>query len=186
MRISRLYAFSLMAAGFIAVAAVSPAVADDKPIDASATARGISMPNPNHAAVVPDVSYGGLAETTVTVGLETTNLPCGNCVGGAGTPNIGLPWPVFAVQQGQTMTISTWFESTMYTGPCTAGIIMKQGASVIYSATYPFPGGCNTGYLYGVFFNVPVPATTGFTTVIGTISGGGTNKSGTATFINVQ
>jgi hypothetical protein len=82
------------------------------------------------------------------------------------------------------MTVSTWFQSTAWTGPCTAGLIMKQGSTIIASATYPFPGGCNAGYLYGVFFTVPATSS-GFTTVIGTISGG-PNKSGADTFINIQ
>jgi len=175
-----------MTAGLAAVAVVSPAVAaDSKPLDVSASARVISMPSPFGAAQ-PDTSYGGLAETTVTVGPETTGVPCGQCVTGASTNNIGLPWPIFAVPQGTTLTVSTWFQSTSYTGSCTAGIILKQGATVISNGSYPFPGGCTAGYLYGVFFTVPAPTTTGFTQIIGEISGGGANKSGASTFINVQ
>jgi hypothetical protein len=184
MRSYRLYACSLMTAGFMAIAAVSPAAAANKPIDVSSSARMVSMQSPTHS--LPGAAFGGLAETTVTVGLDTSGLPCGNCVGGAGTPNIGLPWPVFAVQQGQTLSVSTWFESTMYTGPCTAGMIMKQGNTIVATGTLPFPGGCNAGFLYGVFFTLPVPTTTGYTDVIGTVSGGGTNKSGASTFINIQ
>ena len=184
MRRLNLYAFSLTA-GLMAVAAVSPAMAANKPIDVSATARVVTMPSPTGAAM-PNSSYTGLAENNVKVGIATSGVPCGNCVGGAGTPNIGLPWPIFAVSSGSTLTVSTWFESTTYTGSCTAGLIMKQGNTVVSSATFPFPGGCNAGFLYGVFFTVAAPATTGFTTVIGTVSGGGVNKSGADTFINVQ
>jgi|HubBroStandDraft_1064217.scaffolds.fasta_scaffold00504_5 hypothetical protein len=185
MRRLNLCAFSLTTAGLMALAVVTPAAAADrKPIDVSATARVISMPSPTGAAV-PNTSYAGLDETNVTVGIATGGVPCGNCVGGAGTPNIGLPWPIFSVSQGQTLTISTWFEATTYTGPCTAGLIVKQGATIVATATYPFPGGCNAGYLYGVFFDLPVPTTTGFTTVIGSVTGG-PNKSGSDTFLNVQ
>ncbi len=180
MRKLNLSVFSLMTAGLMAIAVVAPV----KAADVSKTARVISMPSPAGAAK-PDTSYNGLDATNVTVGVETSGVPCGNCVGGAGFPNIGLPWPVFSVSQGETLTISTWFESTTYTGPCTAGLIVKQGNTVVDSATYPFQGGCNAGYLYGVFFTVPVPTTTGFTTVIGTVTGG-TNKTGADTFINVQ
>jgi len=160
MRRLNLSVFSLMTAGLMAIAVVSPASA-------------------------ADVSNTGLAETNVSVGPETSGVPCGECVPGAGGNTIGLPWPLFAIAQGTTMTISTWFEATSYSGPCTAGIILKQGNVVIDSATYPFPGGCNAGYLYGVFFTVPAPATTGLTTVIGTVTGG-TSKSGADTLINIQ
>lgn len=177
--------FSLVSAGLLAVAAGSPAVAaENKPIDVSATARVISMPSPA-GPTTPDIAYHGLAATNVSVGYETPGVPCGNCARGAGTPNIGLPWPVFAVQQGAMLTVSDWFESTSYTGPCETHFIMKQGGNVIATGSYHFQGGCNAGYLYGVFFTVPVPATTGFTTVIGTVHGG-TNTSGADTFINVQ
>src|SRR5579871_125910 len=107
-------------AGLLMVAQVSPA-ADRKPIDVSASARMISMPSPS-GAVEPNTNYNGLAATNVTVGLSTSGVPCGNCVAGAGSPNIGLPWPVFAVQQGGILTVSTWFESTSYNGSCTAEI----------------------------------------------------------------
>jgi hypothetical protein len=62
---------------------------------------------------------------------------------------------------------------------------MKQGNTTIATASYDNTGGCTAGSLYGVFFTVPVPTSTGFTTVIGTISGG-PNKSGAVTFLNVQ
>jgi len=180
MRRLNLSVFSLMTAGLMAIAVVSPASA----ADVSNTARVISIPSPTGAAR-PNTSYTGLAETNVSVGPETSGVPCGECVPGAGGNTIGLPWPLFAIAQGTTMTISTWFEATSYSGPCTAGIILKQGNVVIDSATYPFPGGCNAGYLYGVFFTVPAPATTGLTTVIGTVTGG-TSKSGADTLINIQ
>lgn len=181
----RLCAISFTAAGLIAAIGASPAVAADrKPIDVSATARGISMPDPEGAAE-PDTGYAGLAETTVTVGLSTPGVPCGECVPGVPGNNIGLPWPIFAVHQGQTLTVSTWFQSTGYNGACTARFIMKQGDNVVSAGSYPFPGGCSAGYLYGVFFTVPVPETTGYTTVIGSITGGD-NASGTATFLNVK
>jgi hypothetical protein len=174
-----------MTAGLLAVAVVSPAAAaDNKPIDVSATARVISMPSPTGPAA-PDIAYHGLAATNVSVGYDTPGVPCGNCAKGAGTPNIGLPWPVFAVQSGATLTISTWFESTTYTGPCEAHFFMKQSDVVIATGAYRFQGGCNAGYLYGVFFTVTAPPTTGFTTIIGTVHGG-TNTSGADTFINVQ
>jgi len=160
-----------------------PSAAAEKPYDASASARSISMPIP--AGTPKPETYAGLAEATVTVGLETTGVPCGECVPGVTGNNIGLPWPLFTVTQGETLTVSTWFESTLYTGACTAEIILKQGANVVASGSYPFPGGCTAGYLYGVFFTVPVPTTTGFTTVIGSIHGG-TNASGVNTFLNVQ
>jgi hypothetical protein len=168
-----------MTAGLLALTAVSPASAAD-----TKEVRVISMPSPA-GAVSPDTQYAGLNETNVSVGPETEGLPCGECVPGAAGNSIGLPWPLFTIPAGTTMTVSTWFESTSWTGPCTAGYIMKQGNTIVSSNTYPFPGGCNAGYLYGVFFTVPTPATTGFTTVIGTISGG-PNKSGADTFINVQ
>jgi hypothetical protein len=63
---------------------------------------------------------------------------------------------------------------------------LKQSNTVISSASYPFPGGCAAGYLYGVFFTLEAPTTTGFTTVIGEVAGGGVNKSGASTFINIQ
>jgi hypothetical protein len=182
MRSFYLYVFSLIAA---ILAAVAPAAAaDNMPLDVSASARAISIPSATGAAV-PDTKYAGLAETNVSVGMQTTGLPCANCVSHAGTPSIGLPWPVFNVAQGSILTISTWFEATSYTGPCTAGLIMKQGNTTITTASYANPGGCTAGSLYGVFFTVPVPTSTGFTTVIGTISGG-PNKSGAVTFVNVQ
>jgi hypothetical protein len=185
MRKLNVCAFSLMTAGLMTVAAVSPAAAaDNKPIDVSATARVISIQKPTGAAK-PDTSYSGLAATNVSVGPETSGVPCGECVPGAGGNTIGLPWPEFAIPSGTTMTVSTWFEATTYTGACTAGLIMEQGNKVVATGTYSFPGGCNAGYLYGVFFTVPAPATTGFTSVVGTISGGA-NKSGADTFINIQ
>jgi hypothetical protein len=177
-------AFSLITAGLLAVAVVSPAAAADV-IDVSATARGISIPSPLGPGQAPDIAYHGLAATNVSVGVETSGVPCGNCVKGGGEPNIGLPWPVFAVQSGSSLTISTWFQSTTYTGPCTAHIFVKQSDTIIDSGHYPFPGGCKAGYLFGVFFTVTAPSTTGFTTVIGTVSGG-SNTSGADTFINVQ
>jgi hypothetical protein len=186
MRKLNMCAFSLMTAGLMAVAVVSPAAAaDKKPIDVSKTARMISVASPSGPRA-QQTSYSGLAATNVSVGPETTGVPCGECVPGAGGNNIGLPWPLFAVESGSTLTVSTWFESTSYTGSCTAGIILSQGATVVATGEYPFPGGCAAGFLYGVFFTVPAPATTGFTTVVGTINGGGINKSGADTFINVQ
>ena len=185
MRKLNLYAFSLTVAGLVALAGVTPAAAEtSKPIDVSASARMISHASPTGAAH-PNTQYAGLDATNVSVGPETSGLPCGECVPGAGGNNIGLPWPLFAIPEGTTMTISTWFESTTYTGPCTAGIILKQGNTIVATGTYPFPGGCNAGYLYGVFFTVPTPETTGFTTVIGTITGGA-NKSGADTFVNIE
>jgi hypothetical protein len=185
MRRLNLCASSLMTAGLLSVAAASPAAAADKrPIDVSASARVISIPSPS-GAVPQDTTYAGLAETMVSVGLDTAGVPCAQCVPGAGGNNIGLPWPVFAIPQGATMSISTWFESTSYTGPCTAGLFVKQGSTVVASGSFPFPGGCQSGNLYGVFFTVPAPTTTGYTSVTGAITGG-TNKSGAITFINVQ
>jgi hypothetical protein len=185
MRRLNLCAFSLMTAGLTALAVVSPAAAaDSKVIDVSATARVISIQKPTGAAK-PDTDYSGLAATNVSVGPETSGLPCGECVPGAGGNSIGLPWPEFAIPSGTTLTVSTWFEATTYTGACTAGVILMQGNTLVAKGTYPFPGGCNAGYLYGVFFTIPAPATTGFTSVVGTISGGN-NKSGADTFINIQ
>ena len=178
MRRVSVYALSLTAAGLVALAMPPLAVADD------ATPVVISVPSPAAGHISLDTHYAGLDETNVTVGVETAGVPCGNCVRQAGTPNIGLPWPVFTVPQDTMMTVSTWFESTTYNGPCTAGVILKQGNTVVYTGSYAFQGGCQAGYLYGVNFDVPAPATTGFTTVIGTVSGG-TNKSGADTFINV-
>lgn len=179
MRRFNISVLSGLATGLMALAAASPAAAAD-----SKEVRVISVPSPTGAAA-PDASYAGLDETNVTVGPETSGVPCGECVPGAGGNNIGLPWPLFAIPAGTTMTISTWFQSVSYTGPCTAGLILKQGPNVIYTNSYNFQGGCNAGFLYGVFFTVPAPATTGFTTVIGTITGG-VNKSGADTFINIQ
>ncbi|MGA2131487.1 MAG: hypothetical protein ABSH50_04155 [Bryobacteraceae bacterium] len=186
MRSYRLYAFSLISAGFLAVASASPALAEDKPVDVSATARGISMPSPTHASPSPDNAYGGLAMTIVAIGEETSGVPCGQCVPTAGGNNIGLPWPVFTLEQGETMSVSTWFASSTYTGPCTVGLLLKNSGTIVASGSYPWPGGCEAGYLYGVIFTVPVPTKTGFTQVIGQIAGGGTNKSGTVSFIDVQ
>jgi len=186
MRNYRLYAFSLMAAGFLAVAAVSPSAAEDKVIDVSASARGVSMPAPMHGTPTPENQFGGLAMTLVAVGPETTGVPCGQCVPGVTGNNIGLPWPVFTVSQGETMSISTWFASSTYTGPCTVGLDLKNAGAIVASGTYPWPGGCQAGYLYGVIFTVPVPTATGFTQVIGKIAGGGVNKSGLNNFIDVQ
>lgn len=183
MRSFRLYALSSIAAGLLAVAAVAPAQAGEV-LDVSSTARFVKIPRPG-GALPSNTQFGGLAETTVSVGLETSGVPCGNCVP-ASEPNIGLPWPVFAVSQGQTMSISTWFEATEYTGPCTGGILLKQGGTVVASGTLPFPGGCEAGFLYGIFFTVPAPTTTGYTTVIGMVAGGGTNKSGAETAVNIQ
>jgi len=56
-------------------------------------------------------------------------------VPGAGGNNIGLSWPIFAVTSGDALTVSTWFESTSYTGACTAGLIVKQGNTVVATAT---------------------------------------------------
>ena len=107
MRRLNVCAVSLMSAGLAAFAVVSPAAAaDSKPLDVSASARVISMPSPFGAAQ-PDASFGGLAETTVSVGPETAGVPCGQCVTGASLNNIGLPWPIFAVPQGTTLTVST-------------------------------------------------------------------------------
>jgi hypothetical protein len=184
MRRLNLLAYSLTAAGLLTITASTPAVAAE-PIDVSASARMISRQSPT-GPTAPDIAYHGLAATNVSVGPETSGLPCGECVPGADGNSIGLPWPVFAVSQGETLTVSTWFEATSYTGPCTAALIMKQGNTVVAKGSLPFPGGCNAGYLYGVFFTVPVPVTTGYTVVIGTVSGGGVNKSGADTFINVQ
>jgi len=175
-----------MTAGLTALAVVSPAAAsDNKPVDVSATGRMISRPSPSGPASPDQSTYNGLAATNVSVGPETPGLPCGECVPGAGGNNIGLPWPVFRVPSGAPLTVSTWFESTLYTGPCTAEIILKQGKDVVATGSFAFPGGCNAGFLYGVFFTVPAPATIGFTTVIGSIHGG-TNLSGADTFINVH
>jgi hypothetical protein len=178
--------FSLTAAGLLLVAGLSTAVAEDKPLDVSASARGVSMRNPNPGSPTSNSEYGGLAMTLVAIGPETTGVPCAQCVTGAGGNNIGLPWPVFTVQQGETLTISTWFQSSTYTGACTVGLILKNAGTIVTTASYPWPGGCEAGYLYGVIFTVPVPTETGPTTVIGQIAGGGTNKSGTVSFMNVQ
>ena len=77
------------------------------------------------------------------------------------------------------------WESTSYTGPCTSVLILKQGSAVVFSTSFPFPGGCAAGGLYGVIYTVPAPSTTGFTAVIGTVHGG-SNTSGADTFINIQ
>jgi hypothetical protein len=186
MQMTNLCAFSLMTAGLMAVALVSPAVAEDNtPVDVSATARVFSMPSPTVAAV-PDTGGGGLAATNVSVGLETHNLPCVDCVHGAGTPNIGLPFPVFSVSQGAVLTVSDLFEATSYTGPCTAAFVLKQNDSVVAKGSFPITNGCQAGMLYGVSFNVPVPTTTGPTTVIGWVSGSPNIKSGAIAFIKVN
>ncbi len=181
MRRLNLCVFSLITAG---LAAVVPAAADDQLVDVSATARMISMPSPN-TAVPSGFNYKGLAETSVIAGLETPGVPCANCVAGASTPNIGAPWPVFAVQRGQTLNISTWFESTAYTGPCTASILLKQNGKPVATGSFPLPNGCGADIRYGIFFTVPVPNGAGLTTVTGMVSGG-TNKSGAITLLNVQ
>jgi hypothetical protein len=181
MRRLNVCAFSLMTAGLMAIAAASPAAAEDKPI----SVRVISMAKPTGPSRTPATAYNGLATTNVTVGVDTPGVPCGNCVDGAGTPNIGVPWPQFAYAPGTTLTISDLWEATTYTGECTAQILLKQGGAVVFSTSFAFPGGCAAGGLYGVIFTVPAPATTGFTTIIGNVHGG-TNLSGADTFINVE
>jgi hypothetical protein len=89
------------------------------------------------------------------------------------------------VTPGQALTITDLWESTSYTGPCAAELLLKQGSTVVYSTSFAFPGGCTAGELYGVIFQVPAPATTGFTTVIATVHGG-PNVSGADTFINIE
>jgi len=167
------------------VAAVPPAVAaDSTPVDVSATARTVSVWNPA-SVVAPGNTFAGLAETNVSVGIKTPGVPCENCVRSAGGNNVGLPWPVFAVSQGQSLTVSTWFQSVSYAGPCTAAFLMEQASGVVATGSYTYPNGCTAGTLEGVFFDLPVPATTGFTTVIGTVSDGSA-KSSAVTFIYVQ
>jgi len=164
---------------------LGPAVAAGQiPIDVSASGRAISAPNPT-GPLPPDATNNGLAATNVSVGIEAAGVPCENCVLHGGTPNVGLPFPIFAVSKGSILTVSTWFQSTSYTGPCTASFVMKQGSSIVASGSYPYPGGCMAGQLYGVFFTVPVPTTTGQTGVIGSVTGGA-NKSSAVTAINVQ
>jgi hypothetical protein len=186
MRKLNLSAISL-AAGLMTLITVSPASAagTKKPIDFSSTARVIAIPSPT-AGQGRQSAYHGLSATNVTVGVETPGVPCGNCIRGAGQPNIGLPWPVFAVTQGTSTTMSVWFEDTLYTGVCTTGLLLKNGPQVVSESSYVFPGGCQPGFLYGVFFTVDTTELpTGFTTVIGSIHGG-TNESGANTFINIQ
>ena len=87
MRKLNMCAFSLMTAGLMAVAVVSPAAAaDKKPIDVSKTARMISVASPSGPRA-QQTSYSGLAATNVSVGPETTGVPCGECVPGAGGNN---------------------------------------------------------------------------------------------------
>jgi len=187
MRSHRLHAIAFLTGGLSAVAVISPVRAQDRPADMSSSVRTFSVPMPApHPSPVPANQYGGLAMTIVAVGEETPGVPCQQCVARAGEPNIGLPWPVFTVQQGDILSISTWFESSTYTGPCTIALILKNGGNVVYSGTFPWPGGCQAGNLYGAIFTVPAPTATGFTQVIGKIAGGGVNKSGTVTFIDVQ
>jgi len=177
---------TLLAAALLALAMVSPApAADDPPADYSAGAHGVSRPIPGGAVSPDSSSYKGLAETLVTAGLQTTGVPCADCALGAEDPNIGLPWPVFSVSQGQTMTISTWWEATTYSGDCTADLTLKQGKKVIGTATYSYPGGCAAGNSYGAIFTVAVPKDKGLTTVIGSVEGG-ENQSSATTHINVQ
>ena len=166
------------------IAVVTPArAADAKPIDVSSTARVISMPSP--AGPGPDFTHNGLEATGITVGFLTPGVPCGDCVAGAGQPNIGLPWPVFTVLQGSTITITVLFESTVYSGPCGAGFQAKQGATTLLTGFFRFPGGCAPNSLYGVIFTAPVPTSPGFTTVTGEV-GGGTNRSAAITFMGIR
>jgi hypothetical protein len=181
MRRLNVFAFSLMAPALMAIAAASPAAADGN--DASTTPRFFSVHRPS--GVAPNSAYQGLAATNVTVGVETEGVPCANCVSGAGTPNLGIAWPVFLVSPRSALTITHLWESTSYTGPCTAELILKQGATVVYSTSFAFPGGCVAGELYGVSFPVTAPRTTGFTVVIGSVHGG-SNVSGADSFINIQ
>jgi hypothetical protein len=181
MRRLNVFAFSAMAPALIAIAVAFPAAAEDN--GASATPQFFSIPRPG--GVSPNTAYRGLAATNVSVGIDTAGLPCANCVSGAGTPNLGIPWPVFLVTPGQALTITDLWESTSYTGPCAAELLLKQGSTVVYSTSFAFPGGCTAGELYGVIFQVPAPATTGFTTVIATVHGG-PNVSGADTFINIE
>jgi hypothetical protein len=182
MRGVRFGVLSLMIAA-LGVIVVIPAAAED-PIDISAGAQGISVPHPG--TVTSDVAYQGLAATNVTVGIASPGVPCGNCVRNAGQPNIGLPWPVFDIAQGARATITVLFESQLYTGACTAGIILQQNGKPIATGHYPFPGGCLPHYLYAVWFPISILSSPGFTSVIGVVAGGGTNKSGADTLINIQ
>ena len=184
MRNFRLYAFSFIAAGLMATTATSPAAAATKPIDVSDTARMISAKSPNGPSV-PSTSYAGLAETNVSVGLATSGVPCGECIPACLVTISACLGRFSRFTKDRRLRFPRGSNRPSIPARAPLSLIMKQGNTVVASASYPFPGGCAAGYLYGVFFTVPVPTTTGFTTVIGTIRGG-SNVSGANTFLNVQ
>ena len=182
MRRLNLCVFSLITAG---LAAVVPAAADDQPVDVSATARMISMPSPN-AAVPSDSNYKGLEETSVIAGLATPGVPCANCVAGADTPNIGLPWPVFTVQQRPD---AGYFDMVridrLYRALHCQHSAEARTANLSLPARFRFRVAVPPAFCTGSSLPFQCPTANGLTTVTGLVSGG-TNKSGAITLLNVR
>ncbi len=117
------------------------------------------------AAANPLTSATPLVVATVTVGYQTSGVPCVNCVN-AGTPNVGIPLPVGVINQGTGVTYTVAIHNVSYTGTMTVAILLKQGSTNISGGTVTISNAQpNTVYIQA--FNGTVPSKPGATTVIG-------------------
>jgi hypothetical protein len=167
--VSPLVLFSMLFFSNLAVHAEDSAAT---PEDFKASVLALDAPVAASAAT----SATPLVVSTVTVGYQTTGVPCVNCVTGGGSGATGIPLPIGVMNQGGGVTFTIPVHDVSFTGNMTVALLVKQGSTII-------AGGKTTinnvvpNTVYVVSFNGTVPSKPGAVTVIGAA------QPGTGTFV---
>jgi hypothetical protein len=98
--------------------------------------------------------------SSISIGAQTTGLPCSNCGPATLGPNVSIPVPMYVVPRNQPLTVTLVSENINYTGPCTLKYAIKQGAAAISGGTRATSAGCSappgSGYVTAWGVNLPM------------------------------
>lgn len=114
-----------------------------------------------------------------------TNLPCYDCVGGAGTPNLGILQPSGLIHRSVNYQVDVFLVDNTYTGSCTYTIeVVNKTSGVIVSTNPTFSETAPTTILLGTAFTIPSTAPLGPSSVTtSAVCGASTTKSSSPVFI---
>jgi hypothetical protein len=145
------------------------------------------------ANVVPDENPYAAATTPLIVnvltviGVNSTGVPCYNCVANAASPNIGLLSPSGVIKRGGAPSqVDVFLYDQTYTGSCTFTIEIVDKAKTVVASTNPtFSFTAPRPILLGTALAVPSTAAVGMGRVQTTaVCGTSTTKSGSPVYIS--
>jgi hypothetical protein len=141
------------------------------------------------AKSVPDVTDAStpfLLNIFTLIGVNSTGLPCYNCVTSVAAPNLGILTPSgYIVKGGAASQINVYLYDFNYTGSCTFTIqIVDKTKTVVVSTNPTFSFTAPTNILLGTALPIPSTAAVGvgYVETIA-VCGASTTKSASAFYI---